>query len=93
MKITDFYGIAKQSRHQNLRGHNLREKEKSLKSTDIFLFIYLEVFIISFFLFFLCFCLFRATPTVYESSQVMGQIELQLPAYTVATAMQDPNCV
>ena len=36
---------------------------------------------------------FRATPSAYGSSQARGQIELQLPAYTTATTMQDPSCL
>ena len=36
---------------------------------------------------------FRAAPAVYGSSQARGQMELQLLAYTTATAMPDPSCV
>ena len=36
---------------------------------------------------------FRAAPTAYEGSQARGQIELQLPACTTATAMQNPSCI
>ena len=41
------------------------------------------------------FCLFRATPAVYGSSQARDQIELELrlPAYTTATATQDPGLI
>ena len=35
-------------------------------------------------------CLFRATPTAYGGSQARVPWELQLPAYTTATAMPDP---
>ena len=37
-----------------------------------------------------CVCLFRTAAMAYGSSQARGQIELQLPAYTTATAMLDP---
>ena len=33
---------------------------------------------------------FRATPAAYGSSQPRIELELQLPACTTATAMQDP---
>ena len=39
---------------------------------------------------FFFFSLFRATPAAYRSSQLGGESELQLPAYTKATATQDP---
>ena len=39
------------------------------------------------------FFLFRATPTIYGSSQVRVKSELQLLAYTTATATQDLSCV
>ena len=51
------------------------------------------------FLFFgggLCVCIFlffRAVPRAYGSSQARGQSELQLPAYTTATAMPDPSSI
>ena len=38
------------------------------------------------------FCLFRATPAAYGSSQVGVRWELQLPAYTTTTVMQDLSC-
>ena len=38
---------------------------------------------------FFFFFLFRTLPKAYGSSQARGQIELQLPAYTTATAMPD----
>ena len=42
------------------------------------------------FFFFFFFCLFRATPMAYGISPRLGvELELQLPAYTTATAMQD----
>ena len=44
-----------------------------------------------FFNYFILFCLFRATPVAYGSSQAKS--ELQLPACTTATAMPDPSCV
>ena len=44
---------------------------------------------VSFFFFFL---IFRATPLAYGSSQAGVKSELQLLAYTTATAIQDPNC-
>ena len=34
---------------------------------------------------------FRATPAAYGGSQAGGQLELQLPACTTATAMWDPS--
>ena len=37
--------------------------------------------------------LFRATPVAYRSSQATAELELQLPAYAIATAMTDPSCV
>ena len=46
-----------------------------------------RLFLLSFFFF----CLFRATPLAYGSSQVGVQLEHPLPAYTTATAMQDPS--
>ena len=49
-----------------------------------------------YFLFFLFFCLFAiswAAPTAYGGSQASGLMELWLPAYTRATAMQDPSHV
>ena len=55
--------------------------------------------IIQIFFFFLSFFLggglFRATPAAYGNSQAKGQVEseLQLPAYTTATATQDPSHV
>ena len=36
--------------------------------------------------------LFRATPVACGGSQAGVKLELQLPAYTTATAMQDPSC-
>ena len=36
--------------------------------------------------------LFRATPAAYEVPRLRVKSELQLPAYTRATAMQDPSC-
>ena len=36
---------------------------------------------------------FRATPAAYERSQARGQTELQLPAYTTATATWDLSWV
>ena len=39
------------------------------------------------------FCLFRAAPAAYGGSQARGELVLQLPAYTTATAMQDPSRV
>ena len=40
-----------------------------------------------FYLFIYLFCLFRAAPTACGSSRARGQI----PAYTTATATQDPS--
>ena len=45
-------------------------------------------FFLPLFFFFFCF-IFRVVPTAYGSSQFRGQIELQLPGYTTATATQD----
>ena len=42
------------------------------------------------FLFFGFFLLFRAAPAAYGGSQVRVESELQLPAYTTATAVLDP---
>ena len=39
------------------------------------------------------FCLFRALSEEYGDSQVRGQLEMQLLAYTTATAMSDPSHV
>ena len=39
------------------------------------------------------FLLFGATPTAYGSSHAGVKSELQLPAYTTATTMQDLSCV
>ena len=50
-----------------------------------FLFIY---FLLPFFFF-----LFRAAPPGYGSFQARGQSELQLPAYTTATAIQDTSLI
>ena len=47
---------------------------------------------VSFFFFFF-FGSFRAAPVAYGSSQARGQLELQLQAYTTATAMPDPSRV
>ena len=49
-----------------------------------------------FLLFFVCFFafFFRAAPMAYGNSQANGwEFELQLPAYTTATATQDPSHV
>ena len=49
-----------------------------------------------FFGFFFFFLLFGAAPAAYGGSQTRGQIvelELQLPAYTTATAMPDLSCI
>ena len=46
------------------------------------------------FFFFFLFLLFRAAPTACRSSQARAELELQLPAYTTATAMLwDPSHV
>ena len=37
--------------------------------------------------------LFRAVPVACGSSQARGRMELQLLAYTTATATQDPSCI
>ena len=39
--------------------------------------------------FFFPFFLFRAAHVTYEVSRLGGKLELQLPAYTTGTAMQD----
>ena len=39
------------------------------------------------------FLLFGATPTAYGSSHAGVKSELQLPAYTTATTMQDTSCI
>ena len=39
--------------------------------------------------FIFCFCLFRATPTAYGSSQARGQTGAAASVYTTATAMPD----
>ena len=41
------------------------------------------------FFIFIVFLLFRAAPAAYGSSQARVKLELQLPAYVTATAMQD----
>ena len=41
---------------------------------------------------FFFFLLFRAALTAYGGFQARGPLELQLPAYTRATATQDPSC-
>ena len=41
--------------------------------------------------FIVCFSLFRAAPAAYGGSHAGIELELQLPAYTTATAMQDPS--
>ena len=41
----------------------------------------------------LFFCLLRATPVAFGSSQARVELELQLPAYTTATATQDMSHV
>ena len=38
-------------------------------------------------------CVFRAASTAYGSSSLGVEWELHLPAYTTATATQDPSCV
>ena len=43
--------------------------------------------------FFLSFCLFRAAPAPYGDSGLGVESELQLPAYTIASATQDPSCI
>ena len=43
--------------------------------------------------FFFVFCLFRATPAHMEVPRQGVKWELQLPAYAIATATQDPSCV
>ena len=54
----------------------------------------MQITAVAFSLLFFGFCLlFRATPVVYGGSQVGVQSELKLPAYTTATAMQDPSHV
>ena len=54
----------------------------------------LDSFFLSFLLFcFILFLLFRATSAANGSSQARGQLDLQLPAYTTATATRDPSCV
>ena len=55
---------------------------KRLKSTSQRFF--------QFFFFFFFLILFRATPLAYEVSRLGVESELQLPAYTTATAMPDP---
>ena len=45
----------------------------------------------TFFSFF--FFLFRATPVAYGSSKAGVDLELQLPAYTTATATRDQSCI
>ena len=41
---------------------------------------------------FVLFCFFRAVPIAYGDSQVEGvELELQLPAYTTATATREPS--
>ena len=39
----------------------------------------------------LLFCFFRAAPLAYGGSQARAESELQLPAYTTATATPDPS--
>ena len=46
-----------------------------------------------FFFFFLSFCLLRATPVAYDVPQLGVESELQLPAYTTATATPDTSCI
>ena len=46
-----------------------------------------------FFLLFLSFCLFRASPAAYGVSQARGQIGAVAAGYTTATAMSDPSQV
>ena len=50
-------------------------------------------FFLFFFSFFLSFFLFRATPLAYGSTRLGVRSELELPAYTTATAMPDRSCV
>ena len=42
---------------------------------------------------FFVFCLLRAIPVAYGSSQARGLLKLQLPAYTTATVTPDPSHV
>ena len=44
-----------------------------------------------FFFFFFFFFFFRAKPVAYEAPRLGVFLELQLPAYTTATAMQNPS--
>ena len=49
-----------------------------------------RIFFLFFFFFFL---IFRATLTTYGVSRLGIELELQLPAYTIATATPDPSCI
>ena len=64
-----------------------------LSSSTHRVFLY-PLLVLSFLLPFVCLFLFlMAMPAAYGSFQARSRLELQLPAYTRSTEMQDPSCI